>query len=71
MSRYKVLVDSSVWIDYFKTGDIPFLEVLIKEDFVCTNDVILTELIPPLMLRKRKDIVESLASIENIQLDID
>lgn len=71
MSRYKVLVDSSVWIDYFKTGDIPFLEVLIKEDFVCTNDVILTELIPSLLMRKRKDIVESLASIENIQLDID
>jgi len=41
MSRYKVLVDSSFRIDYFKTGDIPFLEVLIKEDFVCTNDVIL------------------------------
>ena len=71
MSRYKVLVDSSVWIDYFKTGDIPFLEVLIKEDFVCTNDVILTELLPSLLLHKRKDIVESLASIENIQLDID
>ena len=29
------------------------------------------ELIPPLLLHKRKDIVESLASIENIQLEID
>ncbi|MCL6259554.1 PIN domain-containing protein [Aquiflexum sp. TKW24L] len=71
MSRYKVLVDSSVWIDYFRTRDIPYLEHLIKEDLICTNDVILTELIPSLLLQKRKDIVESLLTVENIQLEID
>jgi predicted nucleic acid-binding protein len=71
MSRYKVLVDSSVWIDYFRTRDIPYLEDLIKEDLICTNDVILTELIPSLLFQKRKDIVESLLTVENIQLEID
>ncbi len=71
MSRYKVLVDSSVWIAYFRSGNHPTLDRLIQEDLVCTNDLILTELIPALMLRRRNDVVESLGSLENIPLKID
>lgn len=71
MSRYKVLVDSSVWIAYFRSGGQPTLDRLIQEDLVCTNDLILTVLIPVLMLRRRKDVVESLGSLENIPLKID
>lgn len=71
MSRYKVLVDSSVWIDYFRSGDIPMLDRLIEEDLVCTNELILTELAPTLMHRSRNDVLESMNSLERIPLRID
>jgi predicted nucleic acid-binding protein len=71
MSNYKVLIDSSVWIDYFKTGNISYLDKLIEEDLVCTNELILTELLPALIHQKRTDIVESLDSLEKIPLNMD
>ncbi|WP_040479320.1 PIN domain-containing protein [Mariniradius saccharolyticus] len=70
MSRYKVLVDSSVWIEYFKLGNIPMLDFLLTEDLVCTNDLILTELVPSLTHQKRNDIIVSLRSLERIPLRI-
>ncbi len=40
-----VLVDSSVWIDYFRgTGE--ELDYLIEEAVVATNELILAELVP-------------------------
>jgi predicted nucleic acid-binding protein len=71
MSRYKVLVDSSVWIDYFKSSNIDLLDKLLEEDLVCTNDLILTELVPALSHHKRNDIIDSLYVLENIPLKID
>ena len=68
MSRYKVLVDSSVWIHYFKSAAIPFLDQLLEEDFVCTNDLILTELQPVLIHRRRYDILEGLLALDRIPL---
>ena len=40
MSRYKVLTDSSVWIDYFKNGNPAILDRLIREDLACINEII-------------------------------
>jgi len=71
MSRYKVLVDSSVWIDYFRSGGIPLLDRLIEEDLVCINELIFTELAPPLILQKKNDILEGLKALELIPLSID
>jgi len=71
MSRYKVLVDSSVWIDYFRSGINQTLDRLIEEDLVCTNELILTELVPALLHQRREDVVESLRVIEKIPLRID
>lgn len=71
MSRYKVLVDSSVWIQYFNIGGIPLLDRLLEEDFVYTNDLILTELEPVLVHRKRQDILDGLLALERIPLCID
>lgn len=71
MSKYSVLVDSSVWIDYFRSGEIPLLDRLIEEDLVCTNELILTELGPILMHQGRNDLLESLKALENIPLKID
>lgn len=71
MSRYKVLVDSSVWIQYFKSASVPLLEQLLEEDFACTNDLILTELQPVLMHLGRHDILEGLMALERVPLRVD
>ncbi|MFO7822464.1 MAG: PIN domain-containing protein [Cyclobacterium sp.] len=71
MSDHRVLVDSSVWIDYFKSGNIPILDRMITEDLVCTNELILTELSPFLEHKGRYDILENLLELEMIPLSID
>jgi len=71
MSRYNVLIDSSVWIEYFKSGGIPKLDRLIEEDLACTNELILTELAPALMKQKEHEILEGLNAIQKIPLQID
>lgn len=65
----KVLVDSSVWIAYFKEGD-EVLTTLLEEDLVCTNDLILTELLPVLHTRKKLEIIDSLLALEKAPLHI-
>ena len=60
-----VLVDSSVWIDYFRgKGASDALEFLIEENLIVTNDLILTELIPPLHLRKQNNLMALLKEVE-------
>ncbi|MCC5913864.1 MAG: PIN domain-containing protein [Balneolaceae bacterium] len=71
MSRYSVLIDSSVWIEYFKFGGIEKLDRLIEEDLACTNELILTELAPALMLKSQTDILEGLQAISLIPLKVD
>lgn len=71
MSRYQVLVDSSIWISYFKNGEPAVLDRLIQEDLVCTNEIILSELIPLLLKQKEHSTVEGLLSLERIPLHID
>ena len=64
MSRYKVLVDSSVWIEYFKSGGIEILDRLIEEDLACINELILTELAPPLIKKGEVEVVDGLRAVE-------
>ncbi|TVR25773.1 MAG: PIN domain-containing protein [Balneolaceae bacterium] len=71
MSAYSVLIDSSVWIEYFKSGGMPKLDRLIEEDMACINELIFTELAPSLMLKKETEILEGLNAIEIIPLNID
>jgi len=70
MSRYKVLVDSSIWIQYFRSGDIPLLDRLLEEELVCTNELILTELMPVLRHRKGQEVSEGLSALERVPLKI-
>jgi predicted nucleic acid-binding protein len=68
-----VLVDSSVWIDYFRNGknvDIPYFEEIIDNNQVCINDLILAELLPLLKVQKQNDLIDILLSIKNIPLVI-
>jgi len=71
MSRYSVLIDSSVWIEYFKSGGIEKLDRLIEEDLACVNELILTELIPAAKLKNEIDILEGLQALSMIPLNVD
>src|SRR5690606_23343693 len=71
MSNYKILIDSSVWIEYFRNGNIPLIDKCLNDDFACINDIILTELQPVLKHRRRQDILEGLNALEKIPLKID
>jgi predicted nucleic acid-binding protein len=67
-----ILVDSSVWIDYFREGrKSELLDFLIDQNLICTNNLILAELIPPLGLRGQNRLIKLLYEITNINLDID
>jgi predicted nucleic acid-binding protein len=67
-----VLVDSSVWIAYFRgAGDPDLVDRLIDENLVVTNDLILTELIPALYLRNQRRLVGLLREIKRFPLAID
>ena len=48
----KILVDSSLWISYFRDSSSHLsVDELIKNNLLGTNDLILSELIPYLIIR--------------------
>lgn len=66
-----VLVDTSVWIEYFRNGNsFESLDFIIDENLVVINDLILAELIPFLKIKKQKNIIELLNNINKLQLHI-
>lgn len=68
----KVLVDTSVWIDYFRSGgETTELDYLIDNNFVFANDLILTELIPCLRLKKQATLIDAINEIASLPLHID
>src|SRR5512145_822778 len=68
----RVLVDTSVWINYFRDGDAAdMLEYLIDENLVVTNELILAEMMPPLYFRKEKELVSLLECLECQHMIID
>jgi len=67
----EVLVDTSIWIDYFRSGDnAGDLDLLIDEDLVVTNDIILAELLPYLKIKRQTKVVRLLREIKSLPLDI-
>ncbi len=67
-----VLVDSSVWIDYFRgSKKTAALDGLIEEDLLAINDLILAELIPYLKIKRQRKLESLLYSVERIPLIID
>ena len=66
-----VLVDTSIWIDYFRGGaNSVDMEFLIDENLIITNDIILAELIPYLKIKKQTKVVNLLYEVTKIPLDI-
>jgi predicted nucleic acid-binding protein len=65
------LVDTSVWVDYFRGGsNSGKLDFLIDENLVVTNDLILAELIPFLKIRNQQKIIDLLQNITKLDLVI-
>ncbi len=67
-----VLVDSSVWIGYLRNaGQADTLDLLIEENLIVINDLILSELIPPLTIRNEKKLISLLHEIKKQPMNID
>ncbi|KAA0257667.1 PIN domain-containing protein [Deferribacter autotrophicus] len=66
-----VLVDSSVWIQYFKSGEgVEKLDSLIDRDVIVTNKIILAELVPFLKIKKQNKLVTLFQSLRETELNI-
>jgi hypothetical protein len=67
-----ILVDSSVWISYFRgVDDSSKLNKLIDNNAICINELILSEIIPSLVMKKENEVISLLNSIEKIKMEID
>lgn len=67
----RVLVDTSIWISFFK-GDKsakPLIS-MIESNIICTNELILAELIPSLEHRKEDYLINLLQHVELQNLNI-
>jgi len=66
-----VLVDTSVWIDYFRDAkNSAELDALINENLVVINDIILAELIPFLKVKKQLSVVKLLQEVNRLPMQI-
>jgi predicted nucleic acid-binding protein len=69
-----VLVDSSVWIDYFRAGRHAVqVESLLDDGRIVINDLILAELVPALRVKRQPRLIDLLGKLERepIQPDWD
>lgn len=67
-----VLVDTAAWIDYFAGGkNTADLDTFIGMNAVCTNDLILAELLPSILFHKSSELAALLKAVEKIPLNID
>jgi predicted nucleic acid-binding protein len=68
----KVLVDSSIWIGFFKgINEANELNTLIDKNQLFINDLILSEILPSLIVRRENELVDILNSIDKTELRID
>lgn len=66
-----VLVDSSVWIEYFRgRKEAAALDELIDKNLLCINSLILSELIPFLRIKKENSLIKILMTIKNTAIKI-
>jgi len=66
-----ILVDSSIWIDYFRSGKkSELIHHLLEENIVVTNDLILAELIPSLFVKNFKSVISKLKFLKKLDLQI-
>ncbi|MBR1402919.1 MAG: PIN domain-containing protein [Treponema sp.] len=67
-----ILVDTSVWIDYFHNGPTAdAVDILLANGKACVNDVILAELLPSMSARNETEVRELLLAMPKLQLNVD
>jgi predicted nucleic acid-binding protein len=67
-----ILIDSSAWIEYFKVHEnFLFIDDLIDYNTLCTNDLILTELLPSIIHKKEHHLADLLNTIAKYDIIID
>lgn len=68
----QILVDSSVWIAFFR-GSLPRDDIfnLIDANQICTNDLIVSEIVPALLIRKERSLVDTLTRLDRSPLSIE
>jgi predicted nucleic acid-binding protein len=63
------IIDSSAWIEYFKGNEeYSFIKELIYNNALCTNDIILTELLPSIIQKKENKLADLLNSLRKMIL---
>ncbi|MDF3821822.1 PIN domain-containing protein [Leptospira sp. 96542] len=70
----QIILDSSVWIEYFRHSDSKIsteVDKLIDLGNIYTNELILTEIIPFLKLKKQFQLIQIMESIECFDMSID
>jgi len=66
-----ILIDTSIWIDFFKGKETALpLSKLIDKNEICTNELILAELIPSIIHYQEFELKEMLNSVTKLQLNI-
>jgi len=66
------LVDSSAWVEYFRGNPkFSFISELISVNSVCTNDVILAEILPSIVHKNEHRLAELLNCVKKIPLSVD
>jgi len=67
-----ILVDSSVWIEYFRgSNDSGAMDFLIDENLLVTNDLILAELIPVLHVRRHRKLIGLMREVKKTPMTLD
>jgi len=67
-----VLLDTSVWINYFNGGtDSDKVDLLIDENLIVINDIVLAELVPYLTIKKQFKVIKLLNSIRKLSVEAD
>lgn len=65
MRKKQVLIDTSIWVNYFRNNDnADILAKLFEEDRVVINDVILAELLPAMNVYAKKALIEKMRALE-------
>ena len=66
-----VLVDTSIWVNHFRGAKETDLDFLIEENLVAVNPLILTELLPPLRMKRYRKVVSLLKTVFCLDMAID
>ncbi len=68
----QILIDSSVWISYFRNKESHIqLDELILNNQICINELILTEIIPFLKIKKQNKLINLLLELPKKPMRID